>query len=81
MPMLADYADLIAKGLVHVLEVDGAVAAYVVLVREPEALLWRDIAVSPISRSRLGPPSAGLRDAEARAAGYESHPPLYQRRQ
>ncbi len=73
LPMLADYADLTARDLVHVLDVDGAVAAYVVLIHEPEALLVENIAVSPAFQKRgLGRALLAFADDAARAAGLQT---------
>lgn len=72
-PMLADYEDLTARGLVHVLEVDGVLAGYAVLVREPEALLVENIAISPAFQKRgLGRALLAFADETARAAGYDA---------
>lgn len=71
LPMLADYGDLVAKELVHVLEVDSAIAAYVVLIHEPDAMLVENIAVSPTLQKRgLGRALLAYADDAARTAGY-----------
>lgn len=73
LPMLADYADLTARGLVHVLEVDGAIAGYVVLIHEPDAMLLDNIAVSPAFQNRgLGRALLAFADESARVAGYDT---------
>lgn len=71
LPMLADYSDLTARGLVHVLEVEGVLAGYVVLIHEPDTLLVENVAVSPAFQKRgLGRALLAFADAIARAAGY-----------
>ena len=53
MPMGADYGAEIAAGRVVVVEVDGAVAAYIVAWAEPDAYYIHNIAVDP-ARQGLG---------------------------
>lgn len=72
-PMLADYADLTAKGLVQVLDIDGGIAGFLVLIREPDALLLDVIAVSPqVQKRGLGRRLLSFADEAARAAGYST---------
>jgi ribosomal protein S18 acetylase RimI-like enzyme len=50
-PMLDDYASLIGKGLVHVVD-DGEVVAVLVLVPEPGAMLLDNVAVHPAAQGK-----------------------------
>lgn len=47
MPMTADYGELIARNVVHVLERDGAICGVLVLWRERDGVLLENIAVAP----------------------------------
>ena len=71
-PMLDDYAGLIATGAVSVLEdVDGAVAAIIVLLPKPDHLLLDNIAVDPERQGRgLGRQLIAFAASEARRLGY-----------
>ncbi|WP_341991655.1 GNAT family N-acetyltransferase [Azorhizobium sp. AG788] len=73
LPMLADYADLAENGLAQVLDIDGAVAGFLVLIHEPDALLLDNIAVSPDFQKRgLGRLLLSFADEAARTAGYST---------
>ncbi len=73
MPMVADYADLAARGLLRVLEVEGLIAGFLVLIPEPDALLLDNIAVSPdFQKQGFGRRLLEVADAVARAAGHRS---------
>ncbi len=52
MPMLADYAELIARETVHVLEHDAAVCGLVVLYCEDAHVLLENIAVAPNAQGK-----------------------------
>lgn len=72
-PMLDDYDALISEGGVSVIEHDGVVQGLLVLVRQPDAMLLDNIAVSPRAQG-LGLGRALLKFAEqaAQEAGYRS---------
>ncbi|ANT60497.1 GNAT family acetyltransferase [Salipiger sp. CCB-MM3] len=70
-PMLDDYAALIAAGHVHVADLDGQVAALLVLLDQADALLLDNIAVSPAAQGRgVGRALMAFAEAEARARGH-----------
>jgi len=71
-PMLDDYARRIADGAVRVLEeVDGAVAAIIVLLVEDDHLLLDNIAVRPDRQGRgYGRRLIEFAEAEARQIGF-----------
>ena len=71
-PMLDDYARRIADGAVRVLEeVDGAVAAIIVLLVEDDHLLLDNIAVRPDRQGRgYGRRLIEFAEAEARRIGF-----------
>jgi GNAT superfamily N-acetyltransferase len=70
-PMDEDYAALIARGQVQVVERGAGVVALLVLIPETDALLLENVAVSPAARGEgLGQALLALADAQARAAGY-----------
>ncbi|MGU3496606.1 GNAT family N-acetyltransferase [Xanthobacteraceae bacterium A53D] len=72
LPMLDDYADLVGRGVVHVLEAEGAVAGLVVLIREPDVLLLDNIAVAPTAQKRgFGRRLLAFVEETARAAHYD----------
>ena len=52
-PMLADYAALIARGQVHVVEDEGVISAAIVLEARPDHLFVDVLAVRP-ERQRIG---------------------------
>jgi len=66
-PLDADYAAVVAESDVRVVEVDGAVVAFLVLVPAVDHLLLENVAVHPDSQGR-GTGSALLRLAEEEAA-------------
>jgi ribosomal protein S18 acetylase RimI-like enzyme len=70
-PMDADYAALIAAGLVTVAERDGAPAGILVLVPMPDHLLVENVAVDPAAQgSGLGRVLMAHAEDEARARGF-----------
>lgn len=72
-PMQDDYADLVGRGAVHVLEADGSVAGLVVLVREPDWLFLDNIAVAPAAQRRgFGRRLLAFAEETARASGYDA---------
>jgi len=66
-PLDADYAAAVAESEVRVVEVDGAVVAFLVLVPAVDHLLLENVAVHPDAQGR-GTGSALLRLAEEEAA-------------
>jgi ribosomal protein S18 acetylase RimI-like enzyme len=71
-PMLDDYAALIAAGAVSVLEVDGGIAAIIVLLAKPDYLLLDNIAVNPNRQGQgLGRALMAFAEAEARRLGHD----------
>ena len=72
-PMLDDYATLISRGRVHVIEHNGTVKGILVLIPEAGSMLLDNVAVSPDSQG-LGLGRTMLRFAEraAMASGYGS---------
>ncbi len=69
LPMVADYARLIAQGRVHVLE-NGEPDAVIVLVAEPDALLVENVAVRPDRQGRgLGRRLMAFAEFRARSLG------------
>ena len=64
-PMLDDYAALVAKGVVHVLD-DGELRGIVVLLPEGDTMLLDNVAVSPVAQG-LGYGKALLAFAEHHA--------------
>jgi GNAT superfamily N-acetyltransferase len=70
-PMLDDYERRIAENAVHVLETDGAIAAIIVLLPQPGALLLDNIAVSPAWQRRgLGGGLIAFAEAETLRLGF-----------
>jgi ribosomal protein S18 acetylase RimI-like enzyme len=71
-PMLDDYAKLIGAGAVSVFDdPDGAIAALVVLLPQPDHLLLDNIAVRPDRQGTgLGRRLVAFAEAEARRLGY-----------
>jgi GNAT superfamily N-acetyltransferase len=72
-PMLDDYAALIARGHVHVLDAEPGIEGIIVLIPEPETMLLDNVAVRS-GRQGLGYGRQLLAFAEhfARASGYRS---------
>jgi ribosomal protein S18 acetylase RimI-like enzyme len=72
-PMLDDYAALIAAGAVSVLaELDGALAAIIVLLPKPDHLLLDNIAVRRDRQGQgLGRRLIAFAEAEARRCGFD----------
>ena len=71
-PMEADYEQLVAKGDVWVLELDGEVAGLMILRSEPDHLLIGNVAVaSAYQGHRLGSRLLAHAEAEAQRRGYE----------
>jgi GNAT superfamily N-acetyltransferase len=71
-PMLDDYAQLIADGMVSVLEdAGGTIAAIIVLVPQPDHLLLDNIAVRPDQQGQgLGRRLIAFAEDEARRLGF-----------
>ena len=71
-PMLDDYAKLIEAGAVSLLDdPDGAIAALIVLLPQPDHLLLDNIAVRPDRQGKgLGRRLVAYAEAEARRLGY-----------
>jgi GNAT superfamily N-acetyltransferase len=71
-PMLDDYAQLIADGMVSVLEdAGGTIAAIIVLVPQPDHLLLDNIAVRPDRQGQgLGRRLIAFAEDEARRLGF-----------
>jgi GNAT superfamily N-acetyltransferase len=70
-PMLDDYARLIDRGAVNVLEEPGGVAAIIVLLTKRDHLLLDNIAVRPDRQGQgLGRRLIGFAEAEARRLGH-----------
>jgi GNAT superfamily N-acetyltransferase len=71
-PMLDDYDDLVAKGLVHVFEENGEILGLVVLIPEQHTMLLDNVAVRPRAQGRkLGSRLIAFAEQQARAAGYD----------
>jgi len=72
-PMLDDYAALIGKGLVHVIEHQGVVRGVLVLVPERDAMLLDNIAVAPEAQGLgLGRKLLDFAEQQAATAGYRT---------
>ncbi len=72
-PMLDDYAEHIRQGRVHVIDMDGAPAALLVLIPEDDAMLLDNVAVSPAGRGTgLGRQLIQFAERAALAAGYKT---------
>jgi len=70
LPVLADYAAVIAQGLTWLLEQDGACVGVLVLEAEPHALLIENVAVDPAQQGRgLGRVLLDFAETEARRRG------------
>lgn len=70
-PMLADYAAVIAQHPVWVAEIDGTVAALLVLVQRQSSMLLDNVAVHPAYQGRgLGHQLITLAEDEARRQGH-----------
>ena len=71
VPMLVDYPAAIRAGKVWVAVVDAAVAGFVLLENEPDALLLDVLAVSPAVQGRgIGAALLTFTETEARERGY-----------
>ena len=69
-PMRDDYAMLIAKKQVHVLQPDEEIIGLVVLIPEPNAMLLDNVAVSPTAQGRgYGVKLIAFAEQRARDAG------------
>lgn len=69
-PMLDDYREFIENGLAHVLEIDGQIVGYVILVGEPGGLLLENVAVAPQAQGRgHGRTLLAFAEQEARRRG------------
>jgi GNAT superfamily N-acetyltransferase len=69
-PMLEDYAALIDRGQVHVLE-DGEIVGVLVLVPEPDTMLLDNVAIAPWAQGRgYGRVLLDFAEQEARRRGY-----------
>lgn len=69
-PMVADYAGLIAAGDTWVVEGDGEILGFAVLVDRPDHLLLDNVAVSPDAQGRgIGAALLRLAEDEARRRG------------
>lgn len=72
-PMLDDYAALIGKRRVHVIEHQGEVQGVLVLIAEKDAMLLDNIAVAPASQGLgLGRQLLEFAEQEAATAGYRT---------
>jgi ribosomal protein S18 acetylase RimI-like enzyme len=72
-PMLDDYAALIGKGQVHVIEHGGMVQGVLVLIPEEHTMLLDNIAVSPNAQGLgLGRRMLAFAERAALASGYRS---------
>jgi GNAT superfamily N-acetyltransferase len=72
-PMLDDYRVHISEGRIHVLEENGLLHGFVVLIREPETMLLDNVAVHPSAQRRgYGRRLISFAEAEARRLGYGS---------
>jgi len=70
-PMLDDYVEIVREHQAFVVELDGAVAAVLVLMAREEGLLLDNIAVDPVYQGRgLGKLLMAFTEAEARRQGY-----------
>ena len=70
-PMLDNYAEKIAAGRVHVIERDGAILGYAVLIAQADAMLLDNVAVAPEAQGMgLGRRLLEWAEAQARAAGF-----------
>ena len=70
-PMLDDYGALIREGRVYVLDRDGALRAYVVLLPLSDAMLLDNVAVASAARGHgLGKIMMVFAEAKAREAGF-----------
>ena len=70
MPMLDDYAALIGKGVVTVLETEGGLAGVLVLLPSSDHLMIDNVAVHPSAQGRgLGRLLMAHAEAEARRLG------------
>ena len=72
-PMLDDYAALIGKGLVHVIEHDGAVKGILVLIPEERSMLLDNVAVAPDAQGLgLGRQMLEFAERTAMESGYRA---------
>jgi len=72
-PMRDDYNDLVARGVVHVLEENGDILGLVVLIPEDHAMLLDNVAVRPEAQGRkLGSRLIAFAEQQARAAGFDN---------
>lgn len=72
-PMRDDYNDLVARGVVHVLEENGDILGLVVLIPEQRVMLLDNVAVRPEAQGRkLGSRLIAFAEQQARAAGFDS---------
>ena len=70
-PMLDDYVKLIDAGAVSVLDIDGAIAAIIVLLPKPDHLLLDNVAVHPDRQGQgLGRRLIAFAESAARRLGY-----------
>jgi len=70
-PMLDDYAALIGAGRVHVVEQDGGVEGFVVLIPQEDAMLLDNVAVAPDAQGAgLGRLMMAFAEWAAVEAGY-----------
>ena len=68
--MLADYADLLTRSVVYVLEDDGSINGLIVLWPDGDALYVDNVAVDPRYQGQgLGRRLMAFAEAQARAAG------------
>ena len=72
-PMLDDYEALIGKGVVYVVEREGAIQGVLVLIPEQGAMLLDNIAVAPSAKGTgIGCSLLQYAERSARAAGYRA---------
>jgi GNAT superfamily N-acetyltransferase len=81
MPAREDYGPRIARGEVWVVEVDGRLAAVLVLERRADHLLLYSIAIHPAFQGQgLGLKTSGFRRCSRKASWLQRNPALHQRK-
>ncbi len=70
-PMLDDYDERVAQGVVHVLEENGEIVGLVVLIPEQETMLLDNVAVRPDAQGKkYGSKLIAFAERQARDAGF-----------